>query len=89
MWNWQSDYHGHGDLNDSQTIVLEFDRMSEDLMRGMDWTDYELQAALQLLSGNVLKLKEFLSILVIPETLLLLVLICVALLFMILPILAT
>lgn len=56
----QSDYHGHGDLNDSQTIVLEFDRMSEDLMRGMDWTDYELQAALRLLWSNVLKLKEFL-----------------------------
>ncbi|KAG0590203.1 hypothetical protein KC19_1G080900 [Ceratodon purpureus] len=56
----QSDYHGHGDSNDSQTIVLEFDRMSEDLMRGMDWTDYELQAALRLLSSNVLKLKEFL-----------------------------
>lgn len=33
-------------------------------MRGMDWTDYELQAALQLLSGNVWKLKEFLSTLV-------------------------
>lgn len=49
---------------ESQTIVLEFDRMSEDLMRGLDWTDYELQAALRLLSGNVAKLKEFLAVFV-------------------------
>lgn len=33
-------------------------------MRGMDWTDYELRAALRLLSSNVLKLKEFLYALV-------------------------
>lgn len=60
----QSDYHGHGDSNESRTIVLEFDRMPDDLMGGINWTDSELQAAIQLLQSNVVKLKEFLSDLV-------------------------
>lgn len=38
--------------------------MPDDLMGGINWTDSELQAAIQLLQSNVVKLKEFLSDLV-------------------------
>ena len=38
--------------------------MSDSLMLGMDWTDNEVQAALNLLLTNTLKLKEFLAALV-------------------------
>lgn len=64
MWIWQSDYHIDGDIRELPPLYLVFDRMSDSLMLGMDWTDNEVQAALNLLLTNTLKLKEFLAALV-------------------------
>lgn len=61
---WQSDYHGHRDEGELQSLVLEFGGMSEELMRGMEWTNSELYAALDLLSSNLLTLRQFLASLV-------------------------
>lgn len=60
---WQSDYHDSGDESASSTrpFILEFEGMSEELMRGMDWTNNELHNALELLSRNLQTLKEFLA----------------------------
>jgi hypothetical protein len=59
----QNDYHDSGDESASSTrpFILEFEGMSEELMRGMDWTNNELHNALELLSRNLQTLKEFLA----------------------------
>ncbi|CAK9859264.1 unnamed protein product [Sphagnum jensenii] len=45
----------------TRPFILEFEGMSEELMRGMDWTNNELHNALELLSRNLQTLKEFLA----------------------------
>lgn len=43
------------------TLVLDFDELPDALARRMEWTNSELDDALQLLSDNMWKLQNFLD----------------------------
>jgi len=57
----QKDYRRQGDLSAPVTLVLEFDSIQTILARQFEWTNYELDNALQKLSDNMWKLQNFLD----------------------------
>ncbi|KAG0556391.1 hypothetical protein KC19_11G050300 [Ceratodon purpureus] len=57
----QKDHHNQSDLSAAMTLVLDFDELSDILARRMEWTDNELDDALQLFSDNMWKLQNFLD----------------------------
>jgi len=57
----QKDYHNQGDLSAAVTLVLDFDEIPDVLGRRIEWTNNELDDALQLLSDNMWKLQNFLD----------------------------
>jgi len=57
----QKDYRHQGDLSAPVTLVLDFDEIPDILGRRIEWTNNELDHALQLLSDNMWKLQNFLD----------------------------